>query len=413
MAVSKRTCKTKSGELRTTWVVRYYDADGKYRMKTFKREREAKAWEAQTKVDLKKGIHRPDSDSATVSEAASLWLDRCKDDVERGTHLDYTTCCRLHILPATAPENVPNGWKGKLGDLKLSRLTSPICETFAQQLVKKNARATALKVLTRFKTMLRDAQRRGLIGYNPASPVRIKTNNRNKVRIQIGEHIPSKEDLRAILKCATGQWYPLILTAAFTGMRTSELRALTWKNVDFERRVIHVRQRVDRFGDLGPCKSASGHRDIQISDEVAEALRRWKSVCPPGAMDLVFPNDAGKLANHTSGILIPGWWPIQQRVGITAADGEAKYKFHSLRHFFASIMIEQGTSAKRLQDLLGHATITMTMDRYGHLFPPSENEIARLNSAVASVLVRPDNGAMTNTDEMMTSVSQIKELEPV
>ena len=58
MAVAKRTWKTPSGEIREAWVVRYYDSDGKYRTKTFKFERDAKQWEAQTKVDLKKGIHR-------------------------------------------------------------------------------------------------------------------------------------------------------------------------------------------------------------------------------------------------------------------------------------------------------------------------------------------------------------------
>ena len=77
MAVSTCTWKTKSGE-RTAFVVRYYGAYGKYRTKTFKRERDAKEWEAQTKVDLKKGTHRPESTSATVSEAAKLGFDRAR-----------------------------------------------------------------------------------------------------------------------------------------------------------------------------------------------------------------------------------------------------------------------------------------------------------------------------------------------
>jgi integrase len=67
--------------------------------------------------------------------------------------------------------------------------------------------------------------------------------------------------------------------------------------------------------------------------------------------------------------------------------GKAKYRFHSLRHFYVSLMIEQGTPPKRLQALIGHANLSMTMDVYGHLFPPSEEDTARINSAIASVLV--------------------------
>jgi hypothetical protein len=65
-------------------------------------------------------------------------------------------------------------------------------------------------------------------------------------------------------------WFILILTAAFTGMRSSELRALIWRNVDLVRRVIHVAQRANRRGEIGPPKSKAGYRDIPISNEVAD-----------------------------------------------------------------------------------------------------------------------------------------------
>jgi integrase len=388
MPATKRTWKTPSGETRTAFVFRYYDSEGKYRAKQFKRERDARDFEAKTRVELKQGIHRPASTSSTVSEAAALWLDRCKGDgLEPGTVVNCEIECRLHIVPATVPEGTPNGWKGKFGDVKLSDLTSPMCDTFAIQLSKTATRSTAQRVLTRFKTLLKDAQRRGLIPYNPASPIQIRKNLRViKVPKEIGKQIPSKDDVRAILGAAKGYWYPLFLTAAFTGMRASELRGLTWPHIDLDRRVIQVRQRVDRFRTIGPCKSVSGYRDIQIGDDVAEALRRWKLICPPGPLGFVFPNRVGNLINYNH-IIFRGWFPLQHTNGMTLPSGRHKYKFHSLRHFFASLMIEQGTSPKRLQSLLGHATLSMTMDIYGHLFPPSEDETARINSAVASVLL--------------------------
>jgi integrase len=400
MAVAKRTWTTSSGETRTAWVVRYYDADGIYRTKTFKRERDAKTWEAQAKVDLKKGVHRPDSDSITVSEAGALWLERCQgEELETWTTRMYESHLRLHIEPATVPKGVPNGWNGKLGDVKLSQLTSPLCEAFRDQLLKANWRNTdgeiivgkiisrkmARKILGSFKAILRDSQRRGLIAYNPAQPVRIDTKTREQAPIRIGEQIPSKADIRTILAASTDPWHPLFLTAAFTGMRASELRGLIWANVDLDGCVIHVRQRADEKCKIGPCKTKSAYREIQISDAVANELRRWRPLCPESSLGLVFPNGRGNLYSHGN-IGSHGWYPVQHGIKMERPNGQAKYGFHSMRHFYASIMIEQGTPPKRLQSLLGHATLAETMDTYGHLFPAGVEEITRINNAVVAVL---------------------------
>ncbi len=191
--------------------------------------------------------------------------------------------------------------------------------------------------------------------------------------------------MRAILAAATGLWHPLFFAAAFTGMRSSELRALIWPNVDLDGCVIHVRQRADTVGKIGPCKSEAGYRDIQISNALADELRGWKLICPPGSLDLVFPNGRGTVIFHTD-IISGGWHAVQHRIEMERPNGQAKYSFHSLRHFYASIMIAQGTPPKRLQSLLGHATLAMTMDTYGHLFPAGDDETVRINSAVESVL---------------------------
>jgi len=63
---------------------------------------------------------------------------------------------------------------------------------------------------------------------------------------------------------------------------------------------------------------------------------------------------------------------VQSQIGMTWPNGKGKYGVHKLRHFYASIMITAGTQPKRLQELLGHSTLAMTMDTYGHLFPPTE-----------------------------------------
>jgi integrase len=180
----------------------------------------------------------------------------------------------------------------------------------------------------------------------------------------------------------------------FTGMRASELRGLTWEDVDLQRKVIHVRQRADQWGVIGSPKSEAGHRTIPMSPMVVNALREWKLACPrlgggegeAGRLGLVFPNGQGKPESHAN-IVHRGFLPIQVKAGVADAhpdrkgeDGEpvlvACYTgLHALRHFFASWAIERGFSPKRLQALLGHSSIQMTFD--GHLFPSLEDDHAK------------------------------------
>jgi hypothetical protein len=131
MSISKRTWTTPSGEAREAWVDRYRDADGKQRLKTFKLLRDAKAWDRCVKDELEKGVHRPDSTSLTVRQAGSLLLERCKaDGLEPEAISKYEQHLRLHIVPAIAVSEGPNRWVGELGDVKLSRLTTPMCDAF-------------------------------------------------------------------------------------------------------------------------------------------------------------------------------------------------------------------------------------------------------------------------------------------
>jgi integrase len=105
-------------------------------------------------------------------------------------------------------------------------------------------------------------------------------------------------------------------------------------------------------------------------------LREWRLACPrrDGELVLVFPNERGRPQDH-SNILSRGFWPLQIALGITRV-GEsgprAKYSLHALRHAAASLFIEEGMNAKRVQTLMGHASIVQTFDRYGHLFADVE-----------------------------------------
>jgi integrase len=258
-------------------------------------------------------------------------------------------------------------------------------ESFRDALLKKSSRAMARKVLASLKSILGEAQRRGMVAHNAASPVRVDVKKRENGKLTVGRDIPSKAEAQTILSTAAGRWRPLFATAIFTGMRASELRGLTWDDVDFERNVIHVRQRANLWGEIGAPKSAAGDREIPMSPMVVNALKEWRLACPKGPLNLVFPNGNGKVESHAN-IANRGFYALQIEAGIVDGNGKAKYGIHAMRHFFASWAIERSFSPKRVQSLLGHSSIQMTFDVYGHLFPSLEDDHAKFAAGELAVV---------------------------
>jgi integrase len=371
-SIRKRRWQTKGGE-KVAWIADYIDQASKRHLKTFKREKDAKAWLVTTQGEVARGTHTPESTSITVAEAAEIWIEKGElEKLERSTLRQYRSHADLHIKPS------------RIGAEKLARLSTPVIEAFRDDLLKKCSRPMARKVLASLKSILGEAQRRGLVAQNAAQPVRVDVKKREQGKLAVGRDIPSKAEIQTILAQAEGRWRPFFVTAALTGMRASELRGLTWDDVDFERNVIHVRQRANLWGEIGAPKSAAGEREIPMSPMVVNALREWRLACPrtvagdggESRLWLVFPNGAGKIENHAN-IANRGFYALQRAAGIVDRDGAPKYGLHAIRHFFASWAIEREFSPKRVQALLGHSSIQMTFDRYGHLFPSLEDDHAK------------------------------------
>src|SRR5262249_40409019 len=180
----------------------------------------------------------------------------------------------------------------------------------------------------------------------------------------------------------------LLLTVALTGLRASELRGLRWSDVDLKRGELHVRQRADRFNHIGPPKSEASRRTIPLdADVLIPALRRRKLACPQG--ELVFPTASGQVQHHAN--TLDELAPVMVAAGVVDKKAKPKYALHAFRHFFASWCInpkERGgreLPAKVVQGLLGHTSIVMTLDRYGHLFPRGDDR-AELAAAARALL---------------------------
>lgn len=133
-------------------------------------------------------------------------------------------------------------------------------------------------------------------------------------------------------------------------------------------------------------KSKAGERDIPLTPMVVNALRQWQLACPPGELGLVFPNGSGNIESHTN-MVKRFWHPLQVKADLVSDNSEAKYGFHSLRHAAASLFIAHlGWTPKRVQSVLGHASITMTFDRYGHLFEDHDGDREAMKKLEAAIV---------------------------
>jgi integrase len=367
MSVRKRTWMTAKGEQKEAWLVDYTDQEGNRRFETFSRKKDADARHDEVRGEVRQGVHTAKSKCITVAEAAEDWIAYVKlEKRERSTTDQYEQHVKHHIAP-------------RIGREKLANLTTPRIEKFRDELLRAMSRAMAKKVLTSLKSLLRDAKRRGNVAQNVAADVTIKADKRGKRKLKIGVDIPAVGEIRQILDAASSEDRPVLLTAISAGLRSSELRGLKWADVDLKAGAIHVKHRVDRWNQIGEPKSASGTRTIPIGPLVVNALREWKLRCPRGELGLAFPNSVGKFENH-SNLVQRILAPTLVRAGVVDKNGKAKYPgLHALRHFYASWCINRtedgglGLPAKIVQERLGHSSIVMTMDIYGHLFPRGDD----------------------------------------
>jgi len=368
MSVRKREWVTRKGEHRAAWVLDYRDRQGKRRIETFAKKKDADARASEVAVDIGAGVHVPRGTSITIAQAGENWIAESeKNKLERGTVFQYRGLLDHHIEPF-------------IGSVKLADLTGPQVASFERALHDAGvSEAMRRKAMVALSSILRLAVNQGEVNRNVAEGHRVKTNKRAKRKLEIGKDIPSLDEIRAFISALDKRTRPFFLTAIFTGMRASELRGLKWANVDLKKGEIHVRERADMFHDIGHPKSAAGERAIPIGPMVVNTLKQWKLACPPGEHDLVFPTTRGGVQS-ASNIRQRALIPLMRKAGLVDKKGGAKYTgLHALRHFYASWLINpkelggQALPPKVVQERLGHSTLAMTMDTYGHLFPRGDD----------------------------------------
>lgn len=343
MSVRKRTWKTASGEQRECWVADYTDQTGKRHVKAFKLKKEAYEAHDKVRTDIRTGAHVPVSGKQTVADLCQAWIkDIEAKGRERTTLAQYRQHVRLHINP-------------RIGGVRVAKLTDEHLRKFRDDLLASMSRPMARKVMTSLHSVLKSAKRGHLL-----EGITIERSKRDKRPIEAGRDFPTPAEIKRMIEAASGpRERALLLTLALTGVRSSELRGLRWGDIDLRAGQLRIHQRVDCYGTVGAPKSATSVRSVPLDrGMLIPALKAWKIASPPG--DLVFPFNHHQILRF----LRP------------AVD---KYGLHAFRHFFASWCLNpperggRGLPIKLVQTWLGHGSIVMTSDVYGHMLPARDD----------------------------------------
>jgi integrase len=177
------------------------------------------------------------------------------------------------------------------------------------------------------------------------------------------------EGLRALVDAADSQKERIIyMVAGLTGMRQGEIFGLKWTDIDWINQQIHVK-RTYNHGKFYEPKSKTSRRSIDLAPELVKELKMWQLACSKGELDLVFPNEKGKPENK-SNFLRRQFYPA-----LASAD-LPHMRFHDLRHTYCALLLDQGENIKYIQRQMGHSSIQVTLDIYGHLMEDVNQEAA-------------------------------------
>ena len=312
----------------------------------------------------------------TVADAAELWLAKSRaDDKPSSTRYKVGTL-RARILP-------------RFGHVKLSELTGAMLEEWRIYL-RDTAELTPVTIvgyLDDLRALLRYAKVRGLLAEVPPFP-------RQKL-VEGPPKFLSFADADRLVVAADGAqpWQDLIVVALRTGLRIGELFALRWQDVDLDRGVLRVARNWSSGHLLTPKSGKS--RDVPLSRDAIAVLRRRGPSNDPDA--LVFPDPNGRFLDYqrSSRALIK----ICRRAGLEP------FGWHRLRHTFATHLVMRQVNPRTIQDLLGHATIDMTM-LYMHAMPEFSRAAVNLLDADTPVTAAPPTSRSTRPTEPIPRTSR-------
>lgn len=361
--------QTKNGR---RYRVAYRTPDNKQHNKGgFTTKGEARSWYRRKMIEIENHGFS-DNDQITFEEIANRWLDNKKHTVEGSTYRKYESECKNHLLPA-------------LGNRAIKEIKVNDCQLLVYQW------ANQLKF---FNKLINDAAsifdlaiKYKLIFDNPFRQVeRPKVHNKKKIRsFTRAEFNQFQQGLRKQYKDSNYKAFAFLFVLSHTGLRKSELSALTWNNVDFEHGFLKIKKAVTRDTDnhliIGKTKNIYSVRNVPIGQQTIQVLKKWRLVQQKELQyfnvnslkpsQLVFTSQQGGILSPSK----PGKWlkVIEENYNLPLYVTP-----HGLRHTYTGLLIDKGINVNKVASVLGHKDASITIQVYNDLHPVKDNSIGNI-----------------------------------
>ncbi len=364
-----------------TYQVHIHDArTGRRIRKTFPTRSAAKLWRQDAIVALRQGKLAEAKPKTTIREACDAWIadaragivrTRGGDPFKPGTTRAYSQALRLRVYPT-------------LADAPFYRLRRAHLQDLVDRLVAAGvAPATINTTIGALGAIYGRAVHRNELDVSPTTGVKIPAARNGR------ERFATPEEATLLLAAVPARDRAVWATAMYAGLRRGETMALRWADVDLNAGTIHVQRSWDL--EHGPAETKNrNRRKVPIAAVLRERLAAERLRQLPG-IDLCFGLDVDRPFRPDR---------LQERADEAWADaGLQRLTLHDCRHTFASLAIAAGVNAKALSSYMGHSSVAITLDRYGHLMPGNEAEAATLldtyleHRTVALTVARPSDSA--------------------
>jgi integrase len=349
------------------WCVRYRDPSGKQRTRQFARKVDAERFLAQTEHEKHTGAWvDPDLAKTTFGAYVQGWLPSTSH-LAPNTRLNINGRLRNHLLPYFG--ELP------LGAIRPAHVRGWIAEMVGKQL----AAGTVTAAYRTLGKIIRTAEIDGHIVRSPLLGIDLP-----KEVARADMTFLTAAQVAALAEAIEPRYRALIYTAAYTGMRFGELAALKIERVNLLKGTIHVTESLSEVNGQLHLKGTKNGKDRTVilprflAQMLGEHIGRY-----PSRQGHVFSSASGLplrrrnwYARHFRPV-VDGRPPLPATRGRAARpempsplpEDKRRLRFHDLRHTCAALLIAQGAHPKEIQEWLGHSTIKLTFDRYGHLFP--------------------------------------------
>jgi len=339
------------GDRGLRWRARYRVPDGLVRSRSFATKVSAQRWltDQQSKIDQAAWV--------TPELGRIPWADY-SEQLQAG---------RMHLAARTVETDrrCHERVKELIGEVELIRLTPDLIRRLTAELGGRYAPETVARTMRWVRLTLNQAVRDRRIASSPADGVRLPRGRATRMRLL------DENEAAALTAALPARYGSLVIVAAYTGLRWGELAGLRVSDLDLPRRRLTVRstlvEATAQEPQLGPPKSKASARTITLPRFVAETLAQHLRTYPP-VDDMVWTTEQGALLRR-------GSFGRVWRKAVAESVGPP-CRVHDLRHTHAAWLIADGEHPKAIQTRLGHGSIAVTMDRYGHLMDGLDDQIA-------------------------------------